>query len=63
MSTNPDDDFRSTDRFEVRRRIGSGGMGVVYLAYDRQREEQVAIKTLRHVDAHAVYRLKQEFPR
>ncbi len=61
MNTNPDDDFSGTDRFDIRRRIGSGGMGVVYLAYDRQREECVAIKTLRHVDANAIYRLKHEF--
>ncbi len=35
MSTNRDDDFRGTDRFDVQRRFGSGGMGTVYLASDR----------------------------
>jgi len=36
-------------------------MGVVYHAVDRQTGEEVALKTLRHVDAQSIYRLKQEF--
>lgn len=54
-------DFRAPERFEIRRRIGAGGMGVVYEAYDRARKEFVALKTMRHVDPGAIYRLKQEF--
>src|SRR4051812_6795076 len=42
----PDTDFRGTDRFQVRRRIGQGGMGSVYEAWDRQRGVAVALKTL-----------------
>lgn len=36
-------------------------MGVVYLAFDRQRDELIAIKTIRRVGADSIYRLKREF--
>lgn len=36
-------------------------MGSVYLAYDRKRNAQVAIKTLRRVDSSGIYRFKREF--
>jgi tetratricopeptide (TPR) repeat protein len=34
------------DRFEVRKCLGQGGMGEVYLAYDRILGEEVALKTI-----------------
>ena len=48
-------------RFTLVRRLGAGGMGVVYEAYDQQRGELVALKTMRRVDPPALVRFKQEF--
>ncbi len=48
-------------RFTLVRRLGAGGMGVVYEAYDQQRGELVALKTMRRVDPSALVRFKQEF--
>jgi serine/threonine protein kinase len=50
-------------RFEIRERIGSGGMGSVYLAFDRKLHETVAIKMLRAdaaQDPQATRRFKSE---
>ncbi len=49
------------ERFQISRTLGAGGMGVVYEAFDRTRNETVALKTLRRADAEAIYRLKREF--
>jgi hypothetical protein len=54
-------DFTGTDRYSINRRIGVGGMGVVYEAFDRERRERVALKTLIYADPTAIYRLKHEF--
>lgn len=48
-------------RFTLVRRLGTGGMGVVYEAYDQKRGELIALKTMRRVDPMALVRFKQEF--
>lgn len=54
-------EFIGGPRFEVKRRIGAGGFGIVYEALDRERSADVAIKTLARLDAAALYRFKREF--
>jgi serine/threonine protein kinase len=54
-------DFPGTERFTILRRLGAGGMGVVYEAHDRVRDMRVALKTMRSMDPTALYRFKNEF--
>ncbi|HEX2571108.1 MAG TPA: serine/threonine-protein kinase, partial [Polyangia bacterium] len=54
-------EFTGNERFELRRRLGAGGFGVVYEAWDRQRNLRVALKTLARIDPVALYQFKQEF--
>ena len=54
-------EFNGNQRFELVSRLGSGGMGTVYEAVDRQRQGRVALKTLHSLDPHALLRLKNEF--
>jgi hypothetical protein len=51
----------SSDRLSIVRRLGWGGMGIVYEAFDAQRRERVALKTIARPDAAGVYQLKNEF--
>lgn len=51
---------RLGEQFVVRRRIGRGGMGVVYLARDIVHERDVALKTVPRLDPGAAGRLRDE---
>ncbi len=57
----PEQGFAGNDRFELRRILGEGSMGIVYEAFDHERGMLVALKTVRQLDAQALYRLKTEF--
>jgi serine/threonine protein kinase/tetratricopeptide (TPR) repeat protein len=53
--------FGGTARFEVLTCLGTGGMGVVYAARDREKDARVALKTLRRMTPEALLRFKNEF--
>jgi serine/threonine-protein kinase len=52
------------NRYEIRKVLGAGGMGMVYRAFDRQLEEIVAVKTLKpeaiSEDGKSLERFKEE---
>ena len=47
-------------RFEVKRRLGEGSMGIVFEAIDRVKNERVAVKVLRSLDGDARTRVEHE---
>ena len=53
--------FKGTERYQVIKRLGSGGTGNVYLVYDRRRGHQVALKMLRSDSPYSILRFKNEF--
>ena len=54
-------DVGSGERFELRRRLGAGGYGEVFEAFDLARGKVVALKKLRRSEAGPLLRFKQEF--
>src|SRR5258706_1105358 len=56
-----DGEFHGTDRFRFERKLGAGGMGVVYQVRDRHKRISVALKIIRILNAETVGRFKQEF--
>jgi hypothetical protein len=54
-------EFHGTERYTLLRRIGAGGMGIVYAAHDGVRDGVVALKTLLCAGPADVSRLKREF--
>jgi hypothetical protein len=48
-------------RFQLHAKLGAGGMGVIYKAYDTRREQFVALKTVERISPEGVMSLKREF--
>lgn len=51
----------TSSRFELRHALGAGGMGIVHLAWDRERQMEIALKSLQGADPTNLARLKREF--
>ena len=48
-------------RYQLWQCLGTGGMGVVYRAFDKRHDQEVALKTLIQAQPATIYQLKQEF--
>ena len=49
------------ERFEIRGKLGAGGVGVVYRVFDRERGVEIALKTVQAATGSQLYRFKREF--
>ena len=47
--------------FDILRPVGEGGMGIVYLAFDKRYQAQVALKTIAKMNPASLLRFKNEF--
>lgn len=53
--------WQQNSRYELIGRLGQGGVGAVYEAFDRVQERRVALKMLSHFSPEALYQFKHEF--
>ena len=53
--------FSGTDRYELLRKLGQGGMGAVYAVFDKRRQRKVALKVLSDPEGGSLFRFKREF--
>jgi tetratricopeptide (TPR) repeat protein len=53
--------FSGTDRFSILRRLGSGGFGQAYEAFDHERQARVALKVPHDSAGRAISQFKREF--
>ena len=62
VSASPSEsDWPKLEGYDIQDMLGSGGMGTVFRAYDRERRRLVALKVMNRAGAGAILRFKYEF--